>query len=41
MTAKLWLQVIVMTAGLGTAWCVFADMCVTGELDRNCKKGRH
>ena len=33
--AKLWLQEMVTTAGVGTAGCVLADMCVTGELDRN------
>ena len=35
LTAKLWLQVMVMTAEVGTAGWVLADTCVTGELDRN------
>ena len=35
LTAKLWLHVMVTTAGCGDCGCVLAATCVTGELDRN------
>ena len=35
LTEKLWLQVMVTTAGRGTTGWVLAAMCVMGELDRN------